>query len=149
MQCCISFSAVATTAAAAPRSLNQNIKLAKALVPAPHSHAFATRPSSTVQVQSRTFICAAAAPVSFEAAEQIPATGSVPGVSGVYAVFDAEGTLQFVGVSRKVAVSVATHLEALPELTASVKVLEMPNAGKEELTEAWKEWIQEAGTELF
>ena len=35
-------------------------------------------------------------------------------------------------------------MDALPELVGSVKVLEMPNAGKDELTEAWKGWIQQA-----
>jgi len=65
-------------------------------------------------------------------------------VSGVYAVYDASNTLQYVGISRKVNISIATHLESLPELVASVKIFEMPESGKEELTEAWREWIQAA-----
>jgi len=63
----------------------------------------------------------------------------------VYAVYDNAGVLQYVGVSRKVNVSVATHLDALPELVGTVKVCNIPGAGKEELTEAWKLWIQQAG----
>lgn len=69
---------------------------------------------------------------------------AIPMSPGVYAVYDAQGTLQYVGISRKVGVSVQTHVEALPDLTDSVKVGEMPGAGKEELTEAWKAWIQQA-----
>lgn len=88
---------------------------------------------------------AAAVPVGFEAAPSLPASGPIPAVAGVYAVYDPQGTLQFVGISRKVAVSVATHAEAIPELVGSVKVLELPTASKDELTGAWKEWIQEAG----
>lgn len=148
MQTCISFSVLANSAASAPKNANQNIRatatVSRALASVPHSHAFVSRPSPA-HAQRHPSVCASAVPVSFEEAAQIPATGSVPGVAGVYAVFDPQGTLQFLGVSRKVAVSVATHLEALPELVGSVKVLEMPNAGKEELQEAWKEWIQEAG----
>jgi hypothetical protein len=68
-----------------------------------------------------------------------------PETSGVYAVYDNAGVLQYVGVSRKVNVSVATHLDALPELVGTVKVCNIPGAGKEELTEAWKLWIQQAG----
>lgn len=39
----------------------------------------------------------------------------MPGTPGVYAVYDSTGDLQYVGISRKVAVSMATHAEALPE----------------------------------
>jgi len=69
---------------------------------------------------------------------------AIPMAPGVYAIYDPQGVLQYVGISRKVAVSVQTHVEALPDLTASVKVGEMPEAGKEVLTEAWKAWIQQA-----
>eukprot|EP00890_Picochlorum_soloecismus_P005928 jgi/Picsp_1/6336/NSC_03685-R1_monothiol glutaredoxin-s16 len=72
---------------------------------------------------------------------------AIPMAPGVYAIYDAQGTLQYVGISRKVGVSVQTHVEALPDLTNSVKVGEMPGAGKEELTEAWKAWIQQAAEE--
>ncbi len=101
------------------------------------------RPCSTAP--RRPAVVAAAAPVAFEATPALPASGPIPTVAGVYAVYDPQGTLQFVGISRKVAISVATHLGAIPELVGSVKVLEMPEATKDELQEAWKEWIQEAG----
>lgn len=64
---------------------------------------------------------------------------------GVYAVYDSSNVLQYVGISRKIAVSMATHAESLgPDMVCSAKVVEMPGAGKEELTEAWKSWIERA-----
>lgn len=76
-------------------------------------------------------------------------SAEVPGVAGVYAVYDSTGNLQYVGISRKIAVSVATHAEALPEeMVHSVKVLELPEAGKEDLQAAWKQWVQEAVNEI-
>lgn len=64
---------------------------------------------------------------------------------GVYAVYDKDDSLQYIGISRKVAVSIQTHVEALgPDMVSSVKVGELPGAGKEELTEAWKAWIESA-----
>ncbi|PSC76690.1 Monothiol glutaredoxin-chloroplastic [Micractinium conductrix] len=72
----------------------------------------------------------------------------MPGTPGVYAVYDSTGDLQYVGISRKVAVSMATHAEALPEqLVFAAKVLELPDAGKDELQAAWKQWMQEAVAE--
>lgn len=72
-------------------------------------------------------------------------SSKIPMSPGVYAVYDEDGTLQYVGISRKVAVSVQTHVEALPELTCSVKLAQLPESfGKEDLTEAWKVWIQQA-----
>eukprot|EP00887_Chlorella_sp_A99_P001855 scaffold19.g1855.t1 len=90
---------------------------------------------------------AAAAPPSFAATPLLPASGELPDAAGVYAVFDESGTLQFVGLSRRINISVATHVEALPELVGSVKVWELPGGSKEELMEAWKEWIQAAVAE--
>lgn len=64
---------------------------------------------------------------------------------GVYAVYDSSNVLQYIGISRKVAVSMATHAESLgPDVVCSAKVGELPGAGKEELTEAWKSWIEHA-----
>lgn len=99
-----------------------------------------------------SIVCTASASTSYADAPATPVAGQpgqFPAVSGVYAVLDAAGTLQYIGLSRKIAVSVATHLDALPELVHSVKVLELPDAGKEELTEAWRLWVQEAGEQLI
>jgi Grx4 family monothiol glutaredoxin len=150
MQCSISMNVQASAAAAMPRTSTASIKSANSVhraMPAflNFNSMIATRPAVAAAVARKTsIICSAAASLSFEDTPTIPVTEALPGTSGVYAVYDPQGNLQFVGVSRKVAVSVATHLDALPELVGSVKVLEMPNAGKDELTEAWKEWIQEA-----
>jgi hypothetical protein len=104
---------------------------------------------------TRLVSCMAAAAPSFVEATAQPVVSSdgsrasLPAVAGVYAVYDPAGTLQYIGISRKIAVSMATHMEALPELVGSVKVLEMPEASKEELTEAWRAWVQEAGVCLY
>lgn len=102
---------------------------------------------------ARLAVCAAA--TALADAPATPVTGAdgqlaqLPSTPGVYAVLDAAGTVQYVGVSRRVAVSVTTHAESLPELVASVKVMELPAAGKEELVEAWRQWIQEAGQLIY
>jgi hypothetical protein len=38
-----------------------------------------------------------------------------------------------------------THCDALPELTHATKLWLLPGASKEELTDAWREWVQQAG----
>lgn len=58
-------------------------------------------------------------PVPAEADE---IAGKLPANTGVYAVFDQNGELQFVGLSRNIAASVLTHRKSLPELCYSVKV---------------------------
>lgn len=45
----------------------------------------------------------------------------------------------------QVSVSVANHVEDLPELAAAVKLLAVADASKEGLTDAWKAWIQAGG----
>lgn len=95
-----------------------------------------------------TTVCAA----SFADTPTIPAAApngspspDIPTVSGVYAVYDSSGTLQYIGLSRKVNISVATHLEAFDAKTvASIKVRELPTASKDDLTEAWKDWVAQA-----
>jgi Grx4 family monothiol glutaredoxin len=150
MQCSIITNVQASAAIAMPRSsvaITKSINATHRVMPAfLNFNSFATRPSAVAAeaAHKSTIICAAAASLSFEDTPAIPITDPLPGTSGVYAVYDPQGNLQFVGVSRKVAVSVATHIDALPELVGSVKVMEMPNSSKDELTEAWKEWIQEA-----
>ena len=48
--------------------------------------------------------------------------GKFPSETGVYAVFDSNGDLQFVGLSRNIAASVLAHRKSVPELCHSVKV---------------------------
>ncbi|KAG0469070.1 hypothetical protein HPP92_018398 [Vanilla planifolia] len=68
-----------------------------------------------------------------------------PHGAGVYGVYDKVGELQFIGISRNVAASIAAHSKALPDLCCSVKVglLEGDNSDKTVLTDAWKSWLEE------
>jgi len=73
---------------------------------------------------------------------------AIPNSPGVYAIYDSKNILQYIGISRKVATSVAAHVEDLPELACGVKVLEIPGGNKEILQEAWKGWMQDAVADL-
>lgn len=66
-----------------------------------------------------------------------------PASSGVYAIFDPQGVLQFMGLSRRLSASLLTHSEELPELCGSVKVLVVEAAGKAGLVDAWQRWMQQ------
>ncbi|KAA6418465.1 MAG: monothiol glutaredoxin- chloroplastic-like [Trebouxia sp. A1-2] len=70
--------------------------------------------------------------------------GALPNTAGVYAVYDKEQKLQYIGLSRKVAVSVANHIQDMPDHTHSVKFATVPDPTKDNLTAAWKQWIQSA-----
>lgn len=50
------------------------------------------------------------------------AGGNFPSASGVYAIYDSSGDLQFVGITRNLAASVIAHKNSLPELCCAVKV---------------------------
>lgn len=69
--------------------------------------------------------------------------GLFPSVSGVYAIYDSSGDLQFVGITRNLAASVLAHKNSLPELCCAVKVAVVEDPDKTALTEAWKAWLQE------
>ena len=45
-----------------------------------------------------------------------------PPASGVYAVYDKNGDMQFVGLSRNIQSSILYHQKSVPELCASIKV---------------------------
>ncbi|KAL8237230.1 hypothetical protein R6Q59_018311 [Mikania micrantha] len=76
-----------------------------------------------------------------------PASGDVsavfPSASGVYAVYDTNGDLQFVGLSRNIQASILFHQKSVPELCGSVKVGVVDNPDRTALTEAWKSWMEE------
>eukprot|EP00746_Dinoflagellata_sp_MGD_P144447 gnl/MRDRNA2_/MRDRNA2_77186_c0_seq2.p1 gnl/MRDRNA2_/MRDRNA2_77186_c0~~gnl/MRDRNA2_/MRDRNA2_77186_c0_seq2.p1 ORF type:complete len:531 (+),score=121.38 gnl/MRDRNA2_/MRDRNA2_77186_c0_seq2:29-1621(+) len=82
-----------------------------------------------------------------------PTTGefdasSVPDAMGIYAVFDAEGKLQYVGLSKKIRMSVEAHAKVIgpkeaPSLIAEVRCAEMPGKSKEDLQNTWRVWINE------
>ena len=66
---------------------------------------------------------------------------------GVYAVYDKGGALQYVGMSRQVAASVAAHAEQLPAgMVASTCVWPIPGGAKPAMQHAWKAWIVEHGS---
>lgn len=67
----------------------------------------------------------------------------VPSGSGVYAVYDNNGDMQFVGLSRNIQSSVVFHKKAVPHLCASVKVGVVDSPDRAALTEAWKSWMEE------
>ncbi|CAN6576118.1 unnamed protein product [Malus baccata var. baccata] len=75
--------------------------------------------------------------------EEVEIAGKLPAETGVYAVFDQSGELQFVGLSRNIAASVLSHRKSLPELCYSVKVGVVHEPDRAVLTEAWKSWMEE------
>lgn len=75
-------------------------------------------------------------------------TSGLPKEMGVYAVFNEDDKLQYIGLSRDIAKSVTAHAEAMGIqdagiLISSVHCLEMPGQSKEALMETWKRWIKE------
>ncbi|CAH9061361.1 unnamed protein product [Cuscuta europaea] len=66
-----------------------------------------------------------------------------PKASGVYAVYDSNGDLQFVGISRNLAASVHSHKKSLPELCSSVKFDVVDDPDRTALTQCWRSWIEE------
>ncbi|XP_027336331.1 bifunctional monothiol glutaredoxin-S16, chloroplastic [Abrus precatorius] len=69
--------------------------------------------------------------------------GELPSGAGVYAVYDKNGELQFIGLSRNIAASVSTHWKSVPELCGSVKAGIVDEPDREALTQAWKSWMEE------
>lgn len=74
-----------------------------------------------------TTVVAALSKLSDTALVTVPAeseefSGTFPSNSGVYAVYDKDGQLQFVGISRNIASSVLSHQKSVPELCSGVKV---------------------------
>ncbi|XP_078435230.1 CAX-interacting protein 2 [Wolffia australiana] len=68
----------------------------------------------------------------------------LPSGAGVYGVYDANGDLQFLGISRDIPRSVDSHRKTVPSLCHSVKVEVVESAAdRTSLTEAWKAWMQE------
>ncbi|KAK8518165.1 hypothetical protein V6N13_027646 [Hibiscus sabdariffa] len=66
-----------------------------------------------------------------------------PSDAGVYAVFDQNEDLQFIGISRNIAGSLFTHKQSVPDLCCSVKVGVVNEPDRTALTQAWKSWMEE------
>lgn len=78
----------------------------------------------------------------------VPSTSDVlfsrfPSASGVYAVYDKNSDLQFIGISRNIAASVLSHVKSVAELCSSVKVGVVDEPDRAALTQAWKSWMEE------
>ncbi|KAK7349822.1 hypothetical protein VNO77_07542 [Canavalia gladiata] len=69
--------------------------------------------------------------------------GELPSGAGVYAIYDKNGDLQFIGLSRNIAASVSVHWKSVPELCGSVKAGIVDEPDREALTQAWKSWMEE------
>lgn len=119
------------------------------------THAYKAHPatSSRSRFLASRVVASAAVDASLADAESLPilqddgTPTTFPNAPGVYGVYDADNKLQYVGISRRIALSVATHVDELPELTRSVRFSVVSNPTKEALTGAWKEWVQEAVNE--
>eukprot|EP00262_Sarcandra_glabra_P004194 TRINITY_DN1516_c4_g1_i1.p1 TRINITY_DN1516_c4_g1~~TRINITY_DN1516_c4_g1_i1.p1 ORF type:complete len:296 (-),score=39.42 TRINITY_DN1516_c4_g1_i1:148-1035(-) len=75
--------------------------------------------------------------------ETLDITRKFPSDSGVYAVYDKNDDLQFIGISRSISASVLTHRQLLPELCCSVKVESVSEPDRTALIDAWKSWMEE------
>ncbi|EIE27815.1 glutaredoxin [Coccomyxa subellipsoidea C-169] len=70
-----------------------------------------------------------------------------PAAAGVYAVYSPDGRCQYIGLSRKATVSIASHLQELRDLTHAVRYEVVENPSREDLTAKWQEWVQAAVAE--
>ena len=61
----------------------------------------------------------------------------------MYAVYDIDETLQYIGLSRKIKASVKLHKFELPELCSSVCCKPVKHATTQELQIEWKKWMLE------
>ncbi|PON92213.1 Monothiol glutaredoxin-related [Trema orientale] len=115
--------------------------------PTPFSLSFSVKPSVKPRFRS-SVIALALRTLSETESVVVPDdsdqfAGKFPPGTGVYAVFDGNGDLQFVGLSRNIAASVLAHRKSVPELCHSVKVGVVDEPDREALTQAWKSWMEE------
>jgi len=72
--------------------------------------------------------------------------GVLPDAPGVYAIYSPAGALEFVGLSRRIRLSIDAHrkgAKTLP-LCGAVRCRVVPGGGKDALQGAWKAWMTEA-----
>ncbi|CAK7343884.1 unnamed protein product [Dovyalis caffra] len=111
---------------------------------------FSLKPfTATVKFKPRSFVIPAAfKPLAETELVTVPLTenefnSKMPSDCGIYAVYDKNNDLQFIGISRNIGASVFSHLKSVPELCNSVKVGVVDEPDKASLTEAWKSWMEE------
>jgi Grx4 family monothiol glutaredoxin len=73
---------------------------------------------------------------------------TIPEEMGVYAVYNEDSRLQYIGLSRNMQKSVSNHAESIGPsesgtLISSVRIVEMPGESKELLKATWERWIKE------
>eukprot|EP00249_Psilotum_nudum_P013728 c24479_g1_i1 orf=296-1207(+) len=95
----------------------------------------------------RMFVCslqklADVIPISLSH-QHVDALAKLPAAPGVYAIYDQQGELQFLGLSRRVSSSLQSHVRHLPELCASAKISVIDTQEKSALVDAWKQWMEE------
>ncbi|KAL6998437.1 Bifunctional monothiol glutaredoxin-S16, chloroplastic [Sarracenia purpurea var. burkii] len=105
-------------------------------------------PKSRAKTRSVTTVVLALKKLSETEPVGVPAesdeiAGKFPSESGVYAVYDKSGDLQFVGISRNVAASVLSHQKSVPQFCGSIKVGVVDEPDRTALTQAWKSWMEE------
>ncbi|OMO97585.1 hypothetical protein COLO4_14511 [Corchorus olitorius] len=117
--------------------------------PSIFSPSISVRPLTSIKLKPRSLIIASAVknlseiePAPFPVTnEEFAAT--FPSEAGVYAVFDQNDEVQFIGISRNIAASLFTHKKSVPELCGSVKVGLVNEPDRAALTQAWKSWMEE------
>ncbi|XP_043721185.1 bifunctional monothiol glutaredoxin-S16, chloroplastic [Telopea speciosissima] len=75
--------------------------------------------------------------------ETVQLATQIPSDSGVYAVYDKNNDLQFIGISRSIGASILFHRKSVPDLFQSVKVGVVDEPERTALTQAWKSWMEE------
>ncbi|KAL9686135.1 hypothetical protein QQ045_023590 [Rhodiola kirilowii] len=75
--------------------------------------------------------------------EAVDVIAKFPQEGGVYAVYDKDSELQFIGITRNIAASVVTHQKSVPELCSSVRACTVDEPDRTTLTQAWKTWMEE------
>ncbi|KAH9309853.1 hypothetical protein KI387_037764 [Taxus chinensis] len=98
-------------------------------------------------MQGNTIVCAVNKLAETEAIplEENPRhlAEKLPSATGVYAMHDKNGELQFIGISRMISNSVLSHIRDVPELCGSVKIALVDAPDRAALTDAWKLWMEE------
>ncbi|MCO5554477.1 hypothetical protein L7F22_008006 [Adiantum nelumboides] len=66
-----------------------------------------------------------------------------PASSGIYAIYDKAGDLQYIGLTRRLSASIQNHMHDLPDLCASIKFSVIDAPERAALLDAWKQWMEE------
>jgi len=67
-----------------------------------------------------------------------------PDSPAVYAVYDDKDQVQYIGVSRRLSVTIAGHLQEQKDFTHAIKYTVLADSSREALTAAWQGWVEAA-----